>query len=53
MYRRKLFTAVILLSSICLSSPVYSAKSVYVISSQDHSIVKPYLINANHVTLKS
>ena len=53
MYRRKLFTAVILLSSICLSSPVYAAKSVYVISSQNSSTIKPYLIDANQVTLQS
>ena len=56
MFRRKLIiTAVILLINLLVSlqHSYASSKSVYVISSQNYSTVKPYSIDANHVTLQS
>jgi 6-phosphogluconolactonase (cycloisomerase 2 family) len=55
MLHRKLFTAVFLSVYLTISTQIsYAAnKSVYVISSQNDSVVKPYLINANNITLQA
>jgi parallel beta-helix repeat protein len=55
MLHRKLFTAVFLYVYLAISTQISYAvnKSLYVISSQSYSIVKPFSIDANHITLQS
>jgi DNA-binding beta-propeller fold protein YncE len=53
MFARRLIIPKVFIFLIILSSSAYAEKSVYIISSYYDSLVKPYLIDANHVTFQS
>ncbi|MGB8225626.1 MAG: hypothetical protein WCE45_01980 [Sedimentisphaerales bacterium] len=54
MFGRKYITGGMLFFCLgILTQTSYAAKSVFVISSQDYSVVKPYSINDNNITLQA
>jgi hypothetical protein len=53
MFGRRYITPMVFIFLCILANLAYAAKSVFVISSQDYSVVQAYRIYANHVTLQA